>query len=119
MALDLITFTGKAEVKERSALTLRVYFNDQAAAAGVAPSNVFYRVDDEGTGIVVADWTSQTPPVLPVNYVDITITPEQNRILRESTELERKTITVMTDRGLPTQYVGSYTYCVRNLDWFT
>lgn len=119
MALDLITFQGPAaaEVKERSNVVVRALFNDQRAYAKVQPTNVYYRLDDEGSGQMLQDWTSVTPPVLPTNYVDIALTPEQNRILFESRGVERKTLTVMTDRGLSTQFVGSYTYSVRNLGW--
>lgn len=117
MALDLITFKGPAETKEGSALTIRAAFRDGAAFANVAPTNVYYRLDDDGTGIVLVDWTVKTPPVLPINYVDITLTADQNRILREARELERKTLTVMANRGLSGQFVASYTYAVRNLGW--
>lgn len=113
--LDLITFAGKDEVNERSALSVRVSFNDSDARAKAVPSNIYYRVDDDGTGCNLADWTPVTPvPVLPTNYVDIVVTPEQNRVLRESVVLERKTLTVMVDRDLATQTVNAYTYGVRN-----
>ena len=117
MALDLITFKGASEIKERAALTLRVYFRDSAAFANAAPTNVYYRLDDDGSGVTLADWTVKTPPVLPTNYVDITLTPEQNRVINETRQLERKTISVMADRGLATQQVADYTYGVRNLGW--
>ena len=117
--LDLITFKGPYELRERSAGTIRAMFRDTAALAGVQPTNVYYRIDDEGTGRVVADWTPVTPPVDPDAFVDIVVTPEQNRIERESVELERKTLTVMTDRGLATQFVGSYVFAVRNLGWIS
>jgi hypothetical protein len=117
--LDLITFKGAAEVKERSAMVITVAFRDQAALAKVTPTNLFYRLDDDGSGLVLLDWTAATPPVLPVNSVALTITAQQNRIVNDARELERKTISVMTDRGLATQFVGSYTYAVRNLAWIS
>lgn len=115
--LDLITFTGPYEMRERSAATIRARFRDQAEREGVQPTNVYYHLGDDGTGLVLADWTPVTPPVDPDAHVDIVITPEQNRIVRDSCELERKTLSVMTDRGLATQFVGSYTFAVRNLGW--
>jgi hypothetical protein len=119
--LDLITFQGPYERRERSAATFTVKFHDQGAHDGATPTNVYYRLDDDGTGIVVADWTAVTLPedIDDEHEVDITITPEQNRILRESCELERKTLTVMADRGLATQFVASYTFAVRNLGWLS
>lgn len=117
MSLDLITFKGSSEVRERSALTIRAAFRDSQAFANVAPTNVYYRLDDDGTAIVLGDWTPVTPPVLPINYVDIALTAEQNRILTVARELERKTLTIMANRGLATQFVASYTYAVRNLGW--
>lgn len=117
MALDLITFKGAAEVREGTAATIRAAFRDAAAFANIAPTNVYYRLDDDGTGIVLIDWTVKTPPVLPINYVDISISAELNRIQHEARGLERKTLTVMANRGLATQFVASYTYAVRNLGW--
>jgi hypothetical protein len=115
--LDLVTFRGPYEVRERSAAAVTAAFRDNAARANIAPTNVYYRLDDDGTGLVLVDWSSVTAPVLPTNSVVIAVTPEQNRIVNEARELERKTLTVMTDRGLATQFVASYTYAVRNLGW--
>lgn len=117
MSTDLITFRAPTEVRERSALTVRVYFRDTLAAANSAPTNVYYRVDDDGTGIVLADWTLKTAPTLPTNYVDVVVTADQNRVITDAREIERKTISVMVDRGLATQSVASYGYAVRNLGW--
>ena len=117
MGLDLITFKGNTEIRERAALTLRVFFRDSAAFSDAAPTNVYYRLDDDGSGITLADWTAVAAPVLPTNYVDITLTPEQNRVVNDTRQLERKTISVMADRGLATQQVADYTYAVRNLGW--
>lgn len=117
--LDLITFKGPTEIKERSAVTITAAFRDSAAFANAQPTNVYYRLDDDGTGIVLLDWTSVTAPVLPDNDVAIVVTAEQNRILTDARELERKTITVMANRGLVTQFVESYTYAVRNLGFFS
>lgn len=117
--LDLITFKGPSEARERSAITIRAAFRDASALVNVAPTNIYYRLDDDSSGIVLADWTVKTPPTLPTNYVDIVITPEQMRCLNESRELERKTLSVMANRGLATQFVASYTFAMRNLAWLT
>lgn len=116
MPLDLITFRGPTEISERSSCQVTAAFRDSQAFANIAPTNVYYRLDDEG-GCVLVDWTSATPPTLPDNDVAIALTAEQNRILNDSLGLERKTLTVMTDRGLATQFVASYTYGVKNLGW--
>jgi hypothetical protein len=119
MALDLITFSGPYEVRERSAAVIRASFRDQAARAGVVPTNAYYRLDDDGTGLVLVDWTPLTMPVLPINYVDIAITGENNRTVISARELERKTLSVMANRGLAAQFVASYCYATRNLGWLS
>lgn len=109
---DRVTFVGPYETRERSAATFTVTTREGDAL--FEPTNLYYRLDDAGTGIMLADWT---PAELAGHVADIAITPEQNRIVRESQELERKTLSVMVDRGLDTQFVASYTYAVRNLGW--
>lgn len=116
--LDLITFKAASnKIKERSALAVRALFQDSAAYAGVQPTNVYYRLDDNGSGVVLLDWTPVTPPVLPNNFVDLVLTAEQNRILYTARQFEQKTLTVMTDRGLATQFVAAWPYQVDNLGW--
>lgn len=110
--MDRITFQGPYEVRERSAATVSVSFRDGSTL--VVPTNVYYRIDDDGTGLVLQDWS---PVSVPDSTVALAITPEQNRTVRESCELERRTLSVMADRGLATQFVGSYTFAVRNLGW--
>jgi hypothetical protein len=117
MSLDLITFAGPIEVQERSALAIVAKFRDQAALVGVQPTNVYYRLDDEGSDRTLVDWTSVAPPIAPADTVSIAITGDQNRILYESRGIERKVLTVMVNRGLATQFVASYEYAVRNLGW--
>lgn len=118
MALSLITTKGPYELKERSAGTFRVSFRDQDANTNVVPTNCYYRLDDDGTGMVLTEWTPLSPmPVLPINYLDIPITAEQNRNIISSKEIERKTLSVMANRGLATQFVGTYGYSIRNLSW--
>lgn len=117
MALDLITFKGPVEVNERTAMTVRASFRDSEGFAGVQPSNVYYRLDDLGSGIILQDWTPLAAPVLPDNFVDVPLTAENNRILFSARDLERKQLSVMADRGLATQFVASFQYQVRNLGW--
>ena len=118
MALDLIYFkTTSDDIRERSANTIRAAFRDQSTKTNVVPTNIFYRLDDDGTGQVLLDWTSKAVPTLPINYVDIVMTGEQNRILIDARETERKTLSVMVNRGLATQFVASFSYSVRNLGW--
>lgn len=119
MGLDLISFTGPDPIKERSASTVTARFNDSAAFAGVQPTNVYYRLDDDGTGVVLQDWTSVPPPIAPANSVAIALTADNNRIINSARDLERRTLTVMANRGLANQFVGSVGYVVRNLGWFS
>ena len=80
---DRVTFTGPYETRERSAATFLVSTREGAALA--VPTNLYYRLEDDGTGLVLADWT---PATLPEEFTGadlaLAITPEQNRIVRES-----------------------------------
>lgn len=111
--LDLITFAGPLEVRERSSASITVSFRDQAALATIVPTNVYYRLDDE-TGLVLLDWTNKAPPLA---AVVLAITAEQNRNVTPARGIERKTLSVMADRGLATQFAASFEYVVRNLGW--
>jgi hypothetical protein len=112
MALDQIVFSGLRQVNERSALTVTARFRDRAAVADVTPTNVYWRLDDEN-GCQLADWTSVTP----ASQVSIAVPAEQNRILNCTKPVEQRTLTVMADRGLATQFTVAYYYSVRNLPW--
>lgn len=114
--LDLITFRGPDFVNERASAAVVAAFRDSEEFTNQQPTNVYYRLDDE-SGVNLIDWTSVTAPVDPANSVSIVLTPEQNRILNEAREVERKFLSVMTDRGLATQFVGSFVYKVRNMGW--
>lgn len=112
MALDLITFAGPTEITERSSTTITARFRDKAAFADQTPTNVYWRLDDEA-GCQIADWTSVTPGT----SVAIAVTGEQNANLNCARQVERKTLTVMADRGLATQFASSFSYGVRNQSW--
>lgn len=112
MALDLITFRGPVEITERSSATVTARFRDQAAFADTTPTNVYWRLDDE-SGCEIAGWTSVTPG----ESVSIAVSAEQNANRNCARQVERKTLTVMADRGLATQFAAAFAYAVRNQAW--
>lgn len=114
MSVELIAFAGPDAVQQRSTFTLRAKFRDAGAFVDVVPTNVYYRLDDE-SGCVLTDWTALPGPM--AASMSLVLTGEQNRIIVGARDAERKTLSMMVDRGLATQFVGAWSYLVRNLGW--
>ena len=115
MAADLIVLSMPQRiVNERSALTVTARFRNRAALADVTPTNAYWRVDDDQVG-PITDWTSITP----ATTISIPVTSSTNAILNDTRMLETKILTVMSDRGLTTQYAESMSYQVRNQPYYT
>lgn len=112
MATDQIAIVGPVELIERSSGNLTAYFRDSQAQAAATPTNVYWRLDDE-SGCEIKGWTAGTPDT----SLAIAVAAEENAIRNDAREVERKILTVMTDRGLPTQFANSFSYAVRNLGW--
>lgn len=110
--MDLIAFRGPTEITERSSAVFTAKFRDSEAFTDETPTNVYWRLDDE-SGCQIADWTSATPG----EQVSINISGDQNAIRNCARQVERKTLTVMADRGLSTQFAQSFGYGVRNQAW--
>jgi hypothetical protein len=113
MSTDTISFRGPTEVTERSSANFTAAFRDSVALAAFTPTNVYWRLDDEA-GAEIAGWTELSPPD---TSVAIAVSADQNAIRNDARGVERKTLTVMADRGLSTQFAQSYSYAVRNLAW--
>lgn len=107
---DVFIKLPEPRVKERSALTVTVYFRDSSDAADT-PTTVDYRIDCLSTKTILADWTSATPGT----SVVITVTPTQNKIVNHTNAWERRQITVSSDRGLATETRDTAIWLVENI----
>ncbi len=112
MSTSAIYFsTPTRKVTERSTMVVTARFRDRATNTDVTPTTVHYRIDACG---LITDWTSVTP----ANPVTITITPEENRIENDARGLEKRVLTVCTDRNLATQFIETLLFEVRNIPLF-
>ena len=98
------------QVNERSTAYLTVTPKDKTGTAQ-APTALTYRVDDVLTGTEILPDTS----VAPGATVEITLTPEQNRILSGAHAVERRRVTVTAAFGAADQVCSEYVYEVVNL----
>lgn len=115
MACDQIAIqSSQRTVKERSSLTVTASFRNRATAAAVTPTNVYYRLDDQDN-CLIRDWTSATPGTTAA----ITLSAADNAIQNGARTIEKRILSVMTDRGLSTQYADTFTYELENLPWTT
>lgn len=113
MAVDQIAIqSAQRKVTELSTLALTASCRNRATAAAATPTNAYYRVDD-GTGSQIRDWTSLTPS----SSLSITLAATDNAMRNCLLEVETRIVTVMTDRGLSTQYADSFQYEVTNLPY--
>lgn len=115
MATDLIAITGPYSLVERSAATFTAKFRDTAASAYVTPTNAYWRIDNED-GCQVADWTALTIADSATS-ASVAVSADQNAIKNCAKDREQRALTVMTDRGLSTQFASTYLFDVRNLAW--
>lgn len=115
MSVDLIAITGPLSVVERSAATFTANFRDQVAGAGATPTNAYWRIDNED-GCQIADWTALTIGES-ATTADISVSADLNAIRNCTKARERRTLTVMADRGLSTQFAAASGFDVRNLAW--
>lgn len=97
-------------VNERSTAYLTVTPKDKTGVAQ-APTTLTYRIDDVFTGTEILDDTS----VAPGSSVELTLTPEQNRILSATNSVERRRVTVTAAFGASDQVCSEYVYEVVNL----
>lgn len=115
MSVSLIAFVGPYQAVERSSVVVTARFRDRAAMEGETPTNAYWRIDNED-GCQVADWTQASVPA-EATEIDIAISPDLNAIMNCTKAYERRTLTVMVDRGLSTQFAAPYQFDLRNLAW--
>ena len=96
-------------VNERSTAYLTVTPKDKAGTAQV-PTALTYRIDDVLTGTEILDDAS----VAPGSSVELTLTPEQNRMLGTG-QAERRRVTVTATYGVADQVCAEYIYEVVGL----
>lgn len=99
------------EVNERSTSVVTVAFTDEDGDP-VTPDSASYRLDDKQRRTVILDDTSIGSLS---TSVDIEITPEQNRILRQRSIYEIRTLTVHYEWTGGKAANSQYRYKVINL----
>ena len=99
-------------VGEGSSFTVRIrtYDADNVLAA---PTSLKYRVDCDTTGEVVRDWTT----ISPASDVTLRITANDCRIVDDKNRKEVRSLTVVVDDDLDTQFVPPtpYQWAVTNV----
>lgn len=103
--------TNLESVNERSTAYLTVTFRDKAGAEQ-APASASYRIDDAGSGQAVR---AATPIMAPGSTVEITLTPDDNRLLDEANPYERRRVTVAAEYGAADAVNVEYVYQVIGL----
>lgn len=99
-------------VQEKSSFTATVYFRD--ADASTVPTTARYRIDCSTTGEAIRAWTDLTPAA----SIEITITPDDNKIVSTQRREERRQITVETNTDLYTQTRERAYWTVKSIDEF-
>lgn len=98
------------EVKEKSTAYLTVTFKDKAGSPA-APASATYRIDCLTTGTAIRPETALTS----AGSVEITITPEENRIVGTTNVRERRRVTVQASYGAADGVTDQFDYDVLNL----
>lgn len=98
------------EVKEQSTSYLTVTFKDKAGAVA-APASATYRIDCLTTGTAIKAATALTPAAT----VEITIAPNENRIVTPGNTRERRRVTVTASYGASDGVNEEFDYDVVNL----
>ena len=96
---------------ERSTVIVPVTFTDDAGVAAT-PDAATYRVDDEANRTNLVPVTAISPLA---SSVDITITSDQNYIIRSRAKEEIRTVTVEWDYGSGNHGTAQYRYKLLNL----
>lgn len=78
----------------------------------VLPNNVQYKIEDIETGQTIKEWTRIEPRE---GTYDIEITAEENKIIDDSNNVERKILTIKYSYGANRAGTGEYIWGVKNL----
>ena len=104
---------GETFVKERNSITVTAYFRDKSNAADT-PATVHYRIDDITTTTKITDWTTVTPGT----SVAIVVKSNENRIVNQGDQRERRQITVSSDKGTTTETRDTKEWFIENIGGF-
>ena len=110
--IDTYISIPKPKVQEKSSFTATVYFRD--SDAGTTPTTARYRVDCVSTGEAIRAWTNLTP----AESIEITLTPDDNKIVSSQRREERRQLTIETNTGLDTQTRERVFWTVKNIEEF-
>lgn len=110
--INTYTKIPKAKVQEKSSFTATVYFRDDNA--GTTPTTARYRIDCRTTGDAIRAWTDLTP----AESIEITITPDDNKIVSYQRREERRQLTIETNTDLDTQTRERVYWTVENIEEF-
>lgn len=105
--------TPTRKVNERSTMVVVAKFRDRATNLDVTPTNVSYRLD--GPCGQITGPTSVTTGM----SISITIPTLSNQILNDTRVLEPRTLTVIADLGLSTEFRDSLNYEIRNRPYYS
>lgn len=92
-------------VGEGSTFPVRIRVYD-ANNALTTPQSLKYRIDCETTGETIRDWT----PVAALSDQTVTVTAADNRIVDDENRKEKRSLVVVIDDDLDTQFVPAAPY---------
>ena len=102
----------KNAVQEKSSFTATVSFRD--GDTSTVPTTARYRVDCNTTGDAIRAWTDLTPAA----SIDVTLTPDDNKIVSSYYRDERRQLTIETNTDLSTQTRERVFWTVKNIEEF-
>lgn len=103
---------ARQTVNEGSTAYLPIEFRDKSGALAV-PASISYRIDCATTGEAIRAPSAVTP----ASSIELTLTPQDNRIVTASNRAERRRVTITAAYGADDAATGDFEYDVRNLSY--
>ena len=100
-----------ATIDEQCQARLRISFTDVDGAA-ITPTTLKYKIVDEGSRTTIVPITSVSPAT---TYYDVTITANENRIIKNNKPYELKNVSVEVYSLTTLVCSANYIYRVKNL----
>lgn len=100
-----------ATIDEQCQAKLRISFTDENGTA-LTPTTLKYKIVDEGSRTTILPITSVSPAT---TYYDVTITADQNRIIRNTKPFELRNVSVEVYSLTTLVCSANYIYRVKNL----
>jgi hypothetical protein len=101
---------AKPLINERTTAYLRIQMIGPDGELAL-PSAVVYRIDELATGREIRGNT----PVPPATTVDITLTPEETRIIGDAYQDQTRLLTVQATYGIDDTLHDEFEFVIRNL----